>query len=116
MPDVGSVFRDVEIKGVQNFGVFVEILPGLQVCRCLSLISLCLYMCDILLGTITVDTRPLPVPTRHTQTLPKHRKQGLVHVSELATKRVVSVDALYKVRAEVLFNAFRSTSCIVLTV
>lgn len=31
MPEVGTVFRDVEIKGVQNFGVFVEILPGLQV-------------------------------------------------------------------------------------
>lgn len=31
MPDVGTVFRDVEIRGVQNFGVFVEILPGLQV-------------------------------------------------------------------------------------
>jgi polyribonucleotide nucleotidyltransferase len=51
-PEVGTVFRGVEVRGVQNFGVFVEILPGLQ---------------------------------------------GLVHVSELNTKRVTSVEGLFKV-------------------
>lgn len=51
-PEVGTVFRSCEVRGVQNFGVFVEILPGLQ---------------------------------------------GLVHVSELNTKRVASVEGMFKV-------------------
>jgi len=51
MPEVGTIFRDVPVKGVHPFGVFVEILPGLD---------------------------------------------GLVHVSELAPKRVVNVEAFLK--------------------
>ena len=27
-PEVGIIYRDCEIKGVHNFGVFVEVLPG----------------------------------------------------------------------------------------
>ena len=29
-PEAGIVYRDCEIKGVHNFGVFVEVLPGYE--------------------------------------------------------------------------------------
>ena len=29
-PEVGVIYRDCEVKGVHNFGVFVEILPGYE--------------------------------------------------------------------------------------
>lgn len=95
MPDVGTVFRDVEIKGVQNFGVFVEILPGLQVRGGAGRgrAGRFGWRGGVGLGNPSLTRwrqRPKTNKTRY-------YTQGLVHVSELATKRVVSVDALYKV-------------------
>ena len=29
-PELGIIYRDVEIKSVHNFGVFVEVLPGYE--------------------------------------------------------------------------------------
>ena len=29
-PEIGVIYRDCEVKGVHNFGVFVEILPGYE--------------------------------------------------------------------------------------
>ena len=51
IPEVGTVFRNVTVRGVHPYGVFVELLPGLD---------------------------------------------GLVHVSELAPKRVVNVESFLK--------------------
>merc|ERR1712146_649413 len=30
IPEIGSIFKNCELKGVHNFGCFVEILPGLE--------------------------------------------------------------------------------------